>query len=470
MYFDSVIFLCFFLPVLLIAETLVRGMKGKNVLLLAAGLIFYAFGSVQALVLLVISAVVNWGLGIWAMKGRKAAAAAAVVLNIGLLAAYRYADVWFPLFHAAGMELPGAGLVMPAGLSFFTFKGISYVVDVSRKKENGSRSFFEVLFYLSFFPQIMSGPLDRFENLREQLGSRERSPERTAGGLRRFAFGLAKKLLLSGEAGVVANAAFSAGEALDIRIAWLGAAAYCLQLYFDFSGYSDMAVGLGEALGFRMPENFRYPYSAVSIADFWRRWHISLSSWFRDYLYIPLGGSRRGIWRAACNKFLVFVLCGLWHGAGLPYLLWGVWHGLLSALETLHVLDVERWRRKRAGRVLSHLYLLLAVCIGFVMFRAESAASGFAMIGAMFTGFNLTVQGTLLIEQVCGGYTVFLLICAAIFSLPVLPALRTRLDALPAPVQKAAEGTSLAVGLVLFAVCFAALASGGFAPFIYSQF
>ena len=470
MYYDSIAFLCFFLPILLVLEAFVKGTRGKNIFLLAAGVVFYASGSFHALILLLISAAVNWGLGLLAMHGKKTAVFLAVVLNIGLLAAYRYSGVWIPVFSAAGVSIPAAALAMPAGLSFFTFKGISYVADVSRRREAGSRSFFDVLFYLSFFPQIMSGPLERFEAFRQQLSVRDRSAVRTARGLRRFALGLAKKLILSGEAGLVANAAFSAGEALDARIAWLGVLAYCLQLYFDFSGYSDMAVGLGEALGFHSPENFRYPYAAVSISDFWRRWHMSLSFWFRDYLYIPLGGSRKGKLRTAINKFIVFALCGLWHGAGLTFLLWGAWHGLLAALESARILNVERWRKTAPGRVLSRVYLLLAVCLGFVMFRAESAKAGADMLAAMFTGFSFTAEGDFLLHRICGGYTMLMLAAAAVLAMPVLPAFRKKLETLPSGAQRIAEGGSYLAALLLLVLCFAALASGGFSPFIYAQF
>lgn len=470
MYYDSIAFLCFFLPVLLVLEALVKGARKKNFLLLAAGLLFYAFGSFQALSLLLFSAVMNWGLGLLAMRKRRTAVSLAVFLNLGMLAVYRYSGIWFPILSAAGLSISEAGPVMPAGLSFFTFKGISYVADVAHRKEAGSRRFFDVLFYLSFFPQIMAGPLERFEAFRTQLSGREKTAVRTACGLRRFILGLAKKLIFAGEAGVVANASFSAGTVLDARIAWLGAVAYCLQLYFDFSGYSDMAVGLGEALGFHSPENFRYPYAASSITVFWRRWHISLSSWFRDYVYIPLGGSRKGKWRTAANKFLVFSLCGLWHGAGFTFLIWGMWHGLLSALESLRILDVERWRENPAGRVFSHVYLMLAVCLGFVMFRAESAAEGLRMLSAMFTGFSFSAEGTLLLYEICGRYTMLILAAAAVLSLPVRPFLQERIILLPRGVREAVEGGSWLACLCLLVLCFAVLASEGFSPFIYAQF
>lgn len=467
---DSAIFLFFFLPLLLILEAVIRPVKAKNVFLCLAGLIFYAFGELWALALLIASALVNWALGLLAMRGRKYAVVLAAVLNLALLGVCKYLGFFGEGLSLLGLEVSLPDIIAPAGVSFFTFKGISYVADAYKRPETASRSFFRVLFYISFFPEVMSGPLSRFANFDAQLAARERSAERTASGLRRFVLGLAKKLLLSGGCAVVADAAFGAGAALDARMAWLGAVAYSLQLYFDFSGYSDMAVGLGSTLGFTCPENFNHPFAATSITDFWRRWHISLSLWFRDYLYIPLGGSRRGRWRTAANKAVVFVLCGLWHGANMTFVLWGAWHALLSALESLKVLDVERWRRTAAGRVLSRVYTLLAVCLGFVMFRASSVSEGFAVLGAMFTGWDFSLAGDLLLARTVDAYTVLVLALSALLSLPVLDALKSRLARSGGRIGAGAEVASYALCAALLVVCASALASGGFAPFIYFQF
>ena len=467
---DSAIFLFCFLPLLLLAEAVIKPVRGKNVFLCLAGLVFYAFGELWALGLLIASALVNWMLGLLAMRGAKYAVVLAAVLNLALLGACKYLGFFGGGLALIGVELSIPDIIAPAGVSFFTFKGISYVADVYRHPETGSRSFFRVLFYISFLPEVMSGPLSRFADFDVQLAARERSVSATAQGLRRFIAGLAKKLLLSGGCAIVADAAFGAGTALDARMAWLGAIAYSLQLYFDFSGYSDMAVGLGAMLGFRCPENFDHPYAATSITDFWRRWHISLSLWFRDYLYIPLGGSRRGKWRTAANKAIVFVLCGLWHGASMTFVLWGAWHALLSALESLKILDVQRWRKTAAGRVLSRVYTLLAVCLGFVMFRASSVSEGFAVLGAMFTGWDFSLAGDLLLARTMDTYTVLVLILSAVCSMPVLNVLRSRLARPGGQLGPAAETASYAASLVLLAVCAAALASGGFAPFIYFQF
>ena len=465
MSFDSPTFLFFFLPALLALEALVRPARAKNVLLCAAGLVFYAFGELWALALLIASALVNWLLGLWALRRGRAAVIAAAVINLGLLAVCKYLGFFGQGLALLGAEASLPQIAAPAGVSFFTFKGISYVADCARSPEAASRSFGRTLFYISFLPEVMSGPLSRFSGFDAQLAERSRSWEDAAQGLRRFTIGLAKKLLISGGAAAAADAAFSAGAALDARIAWMGAIAYTLQLYFDFSGYSDMACGLGRVLGFKCPENFNYPYAAVSVTDFWRRWHISLSLWFRDYLYIPLGGSRRGKWRTAANKFIVFALCGLWHGANMTFVVWGLWHGALSALESLKILDVRLWRRRPAGRALSRVYTLLAVCLGFAMFRAASVGEGFAMIGAMFTGWEFSAAGTALLESTLGGWTIFSLALGAAFSAPVLDLLRARFAG-----KAAAERLSYALCLALFALSCAAMASGGFAPFIYFQF
>ena len=270
--------------------------------------------------------------------------------------------------------------------------------------------------------------------------------------------GLSKKVLLCAPLATLADGVFGA-EVLDVRLAWLGAVSYMLQIYFDFSGYSDMAIGLGNILGFTTPENFHYPYVAYSIGDFWRRWHISLSSWFKDYLYIPLGGNRKGKWMAGLNKAIVFTLCGLWHGSAWTFLLWGLWHGLLSALESFGIIRLKG--AKGAKKVLGHLYTLLAVCLGFVMFRAATVSQGFGIIGAMFTGFAFTESATVLLHSLLNGYTVFMLALSAVLTVPMGRKLQS---------SKVLDTLSYAALLLLFVLCLMKLASGGFAPFIYAQF
>ena len=404
MAFDSAAFLFFFLPLLLILEALARGERAKNVLLCLAGLIFYAFGELWALALLIASALVNWLLGLLAMGGKKYAAALAAVINLALLGACKYLGFFGSGLALLGVELSLPEILAPAGVSFFTFKGISYVCDAARRPQEGTRSFFEALFYISFLPEVMSGPLSRFSAFRAQLARRERSWERTAQGARRFILGLGKKLLLSGAAAVIADAAFAAGDALTAPLAWLGAAAYSLQLYLDFSGYSDMAVGLGSMLGFACPENFNYPYAAASITDFWRRWHISLSTWLKDYLYISLGGNRKGRFRTYVNLVVTMLLGGLWHGAAPRFVLWGGFHGLLLALHKFLMRLFPRMKAtgadmKRGWRIAGIFVTFHLVCLGWIFFRARDVGTGADILEQVFTNFDIS-----LIPNIITGY------------------------------------------------------------------
>ena len=465
MSFDSPIFISCFLPLLALVYALVRNQRARNVLLLAAGLVFYAFGSLTGLALLLACAAVNYGFGRALQKretGGKGIAAAAIALDLAFLAAFKYLKFALSVFAPRSAAVGAfAHLAAPIGISFFTFKCISYIVDTLRDRQNGTKRFFDLLLYVSFFPQIMAGPITRFPDFRAQLDQRTFSLRRSAEGLRRFLAGLSKKLILAGAAAAAADRAFAAA-APDARLAWLGAAAYMLQIYFDFSGYSDMAIGLGNMFGFMTPENFAYPYIAPSITEFWRRWHISLSGWFRDYLYIPLGGSRRGRWRAAVNKLIVFVLCGLWHGAGWTFLLWGAWHGVLSAAEGL--LGVRRIPEKGFKRVIGHIYTLLAVCLGFVFFRAETLAGGVQMLRAMLGFVPVTVASTAALYAAAPPLTVVLLVLGAVLATPVKRLLDPFLE------TKAGRALSYAGSVVLLVLCFMRMAAGGFAPFIYFQF
>ena len=454
--FDSIFFLCCFLPAVLALYFLIP--KGKNTVLLLLGLVFYAFGSISALALLLLAAVVNYGFGLLLRgeKHRKAVVAAGVAFDLVYLFLFKYLN--FVCSGILGLPNVSLGLAAPLGMSFFLFKGISYLVDAYRDPETATKRFDRFLLYLSFFPQVTAGPISRFRDFGPQLLDRKSDLQTVTQGLRRFLLGLSKKVLLCAPLATLADGVFGA-EVLDARLAWLGAVSYMLQIYFDFSGYSDMAIGLGNILGFTTPENFNYPYVACSIGDFWRRWHISLSSWFKDYLYIPLGGNRKGKWVAGLNKAIVFTLCGLWHGSAWTFLLWGLWHGLLSALESFGIIRLKNARG--AKKVLGHIYTLLAVCLGFVMFRAATVSQGFGIIGAMFTGFSFTESATVLLHSLLNGYTVFMLVLSAVLTVPMGRKLQN---------SKVLDTLSYAALLLLFVLCLMKLASGGFAPFIYAQF
>ena len=452
MSFDSVFMISVFLPLTVLLNWLLRKDSHRNVMLFAAGLVFYALGSFTGLLLLLAAIGVNYLFGLWLQKAqkRKLLCGIAVALNLLFLGAYKY------LNFLLGADT--VSLVAPVGISFFTFKCISYLIDTSRDPAKGTKNLFRFALYVSFFPQITAGPITRFEQFAPQLESREKG--QLPCGLRRFVIGLGKKLILSGALAQLTDGVFGAA-APDARLAWLGAIAYMLQIYFDFSGYSDMAIGVAQMFGFRTPENFNYPYIAGSIGDFWRRWHISLSSWFKDYLYIPLGGNRKGKARAALNKAIVFTLCGLWHGANWTFLVWGAWHGLLSAFESIKRIAPK----KLPGKIIAHVYTLLAVCLGFVMFRADTVQQGFSMIGAMFAGFFTSTENTVLLHSLLNAERIFVLVLSCVLCMPWVQWLRKK-EGLYAKL----ETVSWIACLLLFVLCLLKLAAGGFAPFIYFQF
>ncbi len=443
MNFASPIFLFAFLPLTAALYALLRKPALKNALLVAAGLVFYAFGDLRHLPLLLASCVLHYAVGRWlcvCTRGRRAILAGCIVLDLAVLGAYKF-------FGA-----------LPLGISFYTFQAISYIVDVYRAPESGTRSFWRVLQYLTFFPQLTAGPLMKFSAVQPYLQARRTTWSGAYDGICRFAGGLFKKVLLSAAAAELANAVYGQ-TGYDALCAWMGAACYCLQLYFDFSGYSDMAIGLGLLFGVRLPENFRDPYCATSITEFWRRWHISLSAWFRDYLYIPLGGSRKGLLRTMGNKMVVFLATGLWHGSGLTFLLWGVWHGLWSCLETALKLP-----QKLRGRWYGHLYALLVVVLGFALFRAASLSQAAALVRAMFTGFSANAACRAALAAALDARTLTLCALGVLLCLPV-GALWKKISS-----RRGAMAARGVLALALFALSLLAMSAGAFQPFIYAAF
>ena len=460
---DSIFYISCFLPVTLALYWLMPGIKAKNWLLLLVSLLFYAFGSLTTLPILVVCCLVNYLLGLW-LRREKASSLPlilGVVFNIAVLCAYKYLD--FFLRQVLGIEGITLSWAVPIGISFFTFKSISYLVDVHRNKDLATKNFSHLLLYISFFPQVVMGPITRFPDFLPQLHHRTHSLDATVSGLKRFVMGLAKKLVISGVLAALVNEVFKLDTGiLDARLAWLGAIGYCLQLYFDFSGYIDMAIGLGWIFGFQTTENFNYPYIAPTITDFWRRWHISLSAWFKDYVYIPLGGNRKGSLRTGLHKAIVFLLCGFWHGASWTFLIWGLWHGLFSLLESTNVIPAKKLQN---SKVLGHVYTLLVVCLGFVMFRAGTVSQGFTMIATMFTGFSFTDAGTVALYRILTPEAMIMLLAGIGLSMPVLPKLQQC-----KPLQKFWDILSFAGTILLFVFCIIRLASGDFVPSIYAGF
>ncbi len=466
--FSSAIFLFCFLPAVFLLYQLPLGRRWENGLLAAASLVFYAFGNLRYVPLFLCSILLNWLTGLL-LGGRfphsRTVIAFNVILNLGILCVFKYTDFLIGNLNALfGLSLAPVGLILPIGISFYTFQGLSYTIDVYRHPEQYSRSFLKLLLYISFFPQLIAGPIVRWGDISAQIDERRCTAAKTSSGIRRFVVGLSKKLLLADTAAAVADAVFSAGLP-DARLAWLGGICYTLQIYFDFSGYSDMAIGMGRMFGFSIRENFLFPYTAVSIRDFWRKWHISLSSWFREYLYFPLGGSRVSRGRAALNRLMVFFCTGLWHGANWTFVLWGLGHGLLSSLEGSGIIPVDRLQKSIPGRILCRLYTLLSVMLLFTMFRADSVAQGFGMIAAMFR-FQVLPAGTQLLARLSSPAAV-LILCAAL-----LLALEKRSSRIHAFLTGECEAELLPdlCSLLLLVLSVLSLAQSGFHPFIYFQF
>ena len=477
MVFSSAVFLFFFLPLVLILSRLIPGTRAKNLLLALSSLIFYAFGQLRYVPLFVLSITLNYLAGLLLQRGRfrTGVLVLAVAANLLILGVYKYTDFILENLNLAfGAGFPMTGIVLPIGISFFTFQGMSYVIDVYRDPDSGTRRFGEVFLYISFFPQLIAGPIVKYHDVAEQIRARVCTVDDLAAGLRRFIAGLAKKLLIANSLGAVADAVFNNsfslyGSAGDFRLAWLGALCYMLQIYYDFSGYSDMAIGLGRSFGFHFLENFRHPYAACGIRDFWTRWHISLSTWFKEYLYIPLGGSRKGRSRALRNRLIVFFCTGIWHGANWTFLFWGLIHGLLSSLEGAGLIPVEKLKRRWPGRLLVRAYTLLAVMLLFVLFRADSIGAALRLIGTMFA-FRLAPQGGALLARLVTP-AVGLVLLAAILLAGRLPEALSRRFAAFSNSHESAGTFLLNLGaLFLFALSLLSLSQGGFNPFIYFQF
>jgi len=483
MVFSSPLFLFLFLPLVLAGYWLVPGIRGRNLWLLLASLAFYAWGEVAFILLLLASTTVNYGLGWWvdreqAPARRKLAVAVAVAINLGLLAFFKYADfvvgmlnsllAWLGLAPLQAPHVP-----MPIGISFFTFHALSYVIDVYRRKWTAARDPRDVALYIFFFPQLVAGPILRWNAIAPQLVRRSATPDQFAEGIRRFAGGLAKKVLIANAVAVPADQIFAlAPGELSASVAWFGIVCYSLQIYFDFSGYSDMAVGLGKMFGFEFIENFDFPYIAQSMRDFWRRWHISLSTWFRDYLYIPMGGNRGSELRTGFNLLTVFFLCGLWHGASWTFVAWGLYHGVFLVLERT---DFGAWLERRP-RPLRHAYAILIFMLGWVLFRADSFSGASTYFAAMLGLVPDTAA------QPLARYSRAEALCAVaagvLFSAPLWPWLKARAarlaDGRAAGFATAlgAGGVVLEIGLVmLLLVASAAMLAGGtYNPFIYFRF
>ena len=469
MVFSSLLFLYAFLPVCLLLYFLVPGLKGKNIVLLCASLVFYAWGEPVYVFLMLAVAALNWGFGLLLEKKRsKGLLALCVALNLASLVVFKYAGFLVENCNAlfgAAFRVPQISL--PIGMSFYTFQALSYSVDVYRKDVGVQRSYWKFLLYVSMFPQLIAGPIVRYVDVAAQIESRESDPENVFRGVTRFCVGLGKKVLLADHVGQVADqllgGSFTGATTLGI---WLGALMYMFQIYFDFSGYSDMAIGLGRIFGFRYMENFKLPYTSKSISEFWRRWHISLSSFFRDYVYIPLGGNRKHVY---LNLFIVWALTGLWHGASWNFVLWGLYFFVL--------LCIERLLKKQLSKIpkpVRHVLTLLLILISWNVFYhtdlgrlRESFAIFFGFAGSGFTSetTNMLLRNNLPLIAICA------VGCSAIpqFTGNVVGLLcaEKREDGIG---HKVYAGLTFVFDLALLALATISLAGSSYNAFLYFRF
>lgn len=467
MIFSSLTFLCVFLPIVFLLHCAVPGMRAKNFLLIVASLFFYAYGEPIYVFLMLGSTVLTYTfgrlLGSSRVRHHRAVLVVSIIVSLGTLGVFKYADMFVGTLDALlGLALPLPEILLPIGLSFFIFQSMSYLIDVYRGTVEGQKNYANVLLYISFFPQLMAGPIVKYHDIEDQLKQRIVNAPEVSQGIRRFVVGLAKKVLIANTFATTTDAIFSApSNELNMVVAWIGALAYLLQIYFDFSGYSDMAIGLAHMFGFTFKENFNYPYTSRSIKEFWRRWHISLSTWFKEYLYIPLGGNRKGRMRTSLNKMIVFFCTGLWHGANWTFVIWGLFHGFFLLLEDFLPL-------KRLPRFLGHIYALLVVTVGFVIFRAETLDQGLLIIGNMFVGWSLTpVSMSLAVEQLTPLFIVTTVI-AMVAAFPIKDVLIGWVK--ERGILEGATTFSYAGSVFLLLLCILSLSSGSYNPFIYFRF
>ena len=464
MVFSSMVFMCVFLPAVFVLHCILPGIRAKNALLLLASVIFYAYGEPVYIILLFISTLLNYfcACGIDRFQNhRKGILVLAVICNLGILIVFKYTDFILGMVNSVtGLQLPLPQIRMPIGISFFTFQAMSYVIDVYRETTRAQKNYAKVLLYISFFPQLIAGPIVKYHDVAAEIDQRTVTLDDVALGIRRFSAGLCKKVLLANTLGLVADNLFGASAgSINGAGAWLGAISYMLQIYFDFSGYSDMAIGLGWMFGFHFKENFNYPYISGTIREFWRRWHMSLSGWFLEYLYIPLGGNRKGKFRTVVNKMIVFLCTGIWHGAAVNFLFWGVYHGFFLMFE-----EYIPWIGKKGSAVkffFQHVYALLVVCIGFVFFRAETMAQGCFWVRKMFTGFGWNAGAMSFALQQMTPVFLVTLAGALIACCPVKKLISEK---------KWYGPVAYVCSLTGLVICILSLASGTYNPFIYFRF
>ncbi len=466
MVFSSTIFLCVYLPLVLLGYYICPK-KGRNLFLLIVSLVFYAWGEPKYVFLMIFSILVNYIFGRLMDKNRgrqkrlKLMLVLSVVIDIGLLSVFKYTDFVITNINAIfGSSFDLLNIALPIGISFYTFQAMSYTIDVYRDDVRVQKNLIDFGMYITMFPQLIAGPIVRYADVQDQLAERSVTTADFSEGVMRFVVGLGKKVLLANQMGAVWSDIYALGGDVSALMAWTGAIAYTFQIYFDFSGYSDMAIGLGRMFGFKFPENFRYPYQSVSITDFWRRWHITLSTWFKEYLYIPLGGNRRGLARQALNLLIVWSLTGFWHGAGWNFVMWGLYYFVILFIEKLFLLKAL----DKLPKFFRHVYALVLIIIGWVIFASDDVSVLLPYLGSMF-GANGAIGGmdvyTLLTKAV-----LLIICCIASTELPK----KLFLSAAGAMNEKAAFTLKSVLMIALLALSMILLIGDSYNPFLYFRF
>lgn len=466
MVFSSTIFLCVYLPLVLLGYYICPK-KGRNLFLLIVSLVFYAWGEPKYVFLMIFSILVNYIFGRLMDKNRgrqkrmKLMLVLSVVIDLGLLSVFKYTDFIITNVNAIfGSSFDLLNIALPIGISFYTFQAMSYTIDVYRDDVRVQKNLIDFGMYITMFPQLIAGPIVRYADVQDQLAERSVTTADFSEGVMRFVVGLGKKVLLANQMGAVWSEIYALGGDVSALMAWTGAIAYTFQIYFDFSGYSDMAIGLGRMFGFKFPENFRYPYQSVSITDFWRRWHITLSTWFKEYLYIPLGGNRRGLARQALNLLIVWSLTGFWHGAGWNFVMWGLYYFVILFIEKLFLLKAL----DKLPKFFRHVYALVLIIIGWVIFASDDVSVLLPYLGSMF-GANGAIGGmdvyTLLTKAV-----LLIICCIASTELPK----KLFLSAAGAMNEKAAFTLKSVLMIALLALSMILLIGDSYNPFLYFRF
>lgn len=435
MLFNSCTFLFFFLPVCIIVYYIIKPIKWKNYWLLLMSLLFYAWGGIRFFSIICISILINYAGGYWVdyftangkEKLRKLTFLLVIVTNIGLLGYWKYFTFFLTTINSMlHTPFPVPEIILPIGISFYTFQGMSYVIDVYQRKVPVQKNIGNISLYIALFPQLIAGPIVRYTDISKQIEERTHTTTLFTEGIRRFTIGLAKKAILANSLAINADAVFALSSSVQntTAVSWIGAISYSLQIYFDFSGYSDMAIGLGEMFGFHIPENFNYPYISSSVADFWRRWHISLGMWLRNYIYIPLGGSRKGKKHKILNTLIVFAVSGLWHGANWTFILWGIYYGILISLSLLLQPFTNKLSTKIAFcktflfRIIKIAVTDLIAVVGWVLFKSDTVSNAVLYLKTMF-GFIHSPQPGYTWEWYLTKYNICILCIALVAMLPI---------------------------------------------------